>query len=434
LAWPIAAAAIGLTIAVRPAICRRDTRWLDLALIAYICCLAVQRAPLPPNLRLWFSPALRAVDLRLRVDAPLIANADTPHALSINPEGTTLSLLVATSVVLTFWCARTIFARGGVRFGARAVALMGLALGAAGIVQHTTAPHWFYGATLPRQATPFGPYLNHSDFATWLVMGLLLTVGYLIARVSSQPSGGLSRLAESIDSFDNRALWLTMAAAAMAAALVVGLSRSGLVAAAAGFVTLWTLSSSRLERHGRSWLLGGFGIVAVAALLFANTTALAGRIEQTIAGAGGRTAIWRATWPMTKDFWLTGIGAGAYERAMVVYQPAPHQTFFNHAHNDYLQTLTEGGVLLTVPAIVALAAGFVGIRRRLRSDRSPMYWIRAGAASGLVAVAVQSIWETGLRVPANTLLFAALAAIALHSPAEPARRAADDAAEIRHRK
>jgi len=168
--------------------------------------------------------------------------------------------------------------------------------------------------------------------------------------------------------------------------------------------------------------------------LFANTTALAGRIEQTIAGAGGRTAIWRATWPMTKDFWLTGIGAGAYERAMVVYQPAPHQTFFNHAHNDYLQTLTEGGVLLTVPAIVALAAGFVGIRRRLRSDRSPMYWIRAGAASGLVAVAVQSIWETGLRVPANTLLFAALAAIALHSPAEPARRAADDAAEIRHRK
>jgi hypothetical protein len=29
---------------------------------------------------------------------------------------------------------------------------------------------------------------------------------------------------------------------------------------------------------------------------------------------------------------------------------------------------------------------------------------------------VQSIWETGLRVPANTLLFAVLAAIALHRP------------------
>jgi O-antigen ligase len=119
---------------------------------------------------------------------------------------------------------------------------------------------------------------------------------------------------------------------------------------------------------------------------------------------------------MAKDFWLIGIGAGAFERGMVVYQPSPHETFFNHAHNDYLQMLTEGGLLLAIPAIAAAAAGISGIRSLLRSDRSSMYWVRAGAASGLVAVAVQSIWETGLRVPANTLLFAVLSAISLHRP------------------
>jgi O-antigen ligase len=410
MAWPLAAAAIGLTLAVRPAVGGPGTRWLDLALLVYVSCVALQRVPLPPGLRLRFSPALRAVDLQLRVDAPLIPTADTPHALSVNPQGTMLSLLVAVSVVLTFWCARTIFAQGGVRLAARAVAALGLALAVLGIVQHTTAPHSFYGTAVPRQVSPFGPYLNHSDFSTWLVMGLLLTSGYLIARLHSQQSG--------VDSFDNRALWLTIAAAAMAAALVVGLSRSGLIAAVAGFVTLWTLSSARMERRGRTWLLAGFGIVAVAGLLFANTTAVAGRIEETISGVGGRTAIWRATWPMAKDFWRTGIGAGAFERAMVVYQPSPHETFFNHAHNDYLQMFTEGGVLLAIPAIVAAAAGVAGIRRRLRNDRSSMYWVRAGAVSGLVAVAVQSIWETGLRVPANTLLFAALAAVALYRPAD----------------
>jgi hypothetical protein len=78
--------------------------------------------------------------------------------------------------------------------------------------------------------------------------------------------------------------------------------------------------------------------------------------------------------------------------------------------------LTEGGLLLAIPAIAAAAAGISGIRSLLRSDRSSMYWVRAGAASGLVAVAVQSIWETGLRVPANTLLFAVLSAISLHRP------------------
>ncbi|HKF69989.1 MAG TPA: hypothetical protein VKB36_25765, partial [Vicinamibacterales bacterium] len=140
MAWPLAAVAVGLTLVVRPAIGDRDTRWLDLSLLGYGCCVALQRIPLPPGFRLALSPALRAVDLQLRVDAPVIPGTDTPHALSVNPEGTTLSLLVVLSVVLTFWCARAIFVRGGVRFATRAVAVMGLALAAFGIVQHTTAP------------------------------------------------------------------------------------------------------------------------------------------------------------------------------------------------------------------------------------------------------------------------------------------------------
>jgi hypothetical protein len=32
----------------------------------------------------------------------------------------------------------------------------------------------------------------------------------------------------------------------------------------------------------------------------------------------------------------------------------------------------------------------------------------------MVGVLVQSLWETGLRLPANGLLFAALAAVAVH--------------------
>ena len=415
MAYPLAAAAIGLTAAVRPPILRRETRWLDLALIVYLLFMGVQRVPVPPGVRLGVSPALRGVDLQLRVDAPVVAAADTPHPLSVNPHGTTLSILVALSVVLTFWCARAIFSGGGVRRGARVIAALGLGLAAFGIAQHTTAPHSFYGTPVPRQVSPFGPYLNHSDFATWLVMALLLTSGYLVARLYSR-HGHDKAPSLSADDFDNRAMWLTTAAAGMAAGLVVGLSRSGLVAGVAGFATLWITSGDRLERRGKGWLLGVIAIVAVTGLAFTNASAVAGRIGETLGGIGGRTAIWRATWPMVKDFWLTGIGAGAYERGMVVYQPSPHETFFNHAHNDYLQMLTEGGLLLAIPALIAAGAGVVGIRERLRSDRTSMYWVRVGAAGGLVAVAVQSIWETGLRVPANTLLFAVLAAIALHRP------------------
>ena len=57
------------------------------------------------------------------------------------------------------------------------------------------------------------------------------------------------------------------------------------------------------------------------------------------------------------------------------------------------------------------------IARRLREDRSDGFWIRAGAVSGLTGVMVQSVWETGLRMPANGLLFAVLCGIAVHGRA-----------------
>jgi O-antigen ligase len=182
------------------------------------------------------------------------------------------------------------------------------------------------------------------------------------------------------------------------------------------------------------WLLGGIGVIVIIALAFANASAVATRMQDTVGrSALGRLVIWRATLPIIKDFWLTGAGAGAYERAMMVYQPAPHETYFNHAHNEYLQLLSEGGLWLTIPGVVALLAGVYGIRKRLASDRTPIYWVRVGAVSGMIAVAVQSLWETGLRRPANTLLFAVLAGVALHSASEPARRSADHPEDIRDR-
>jgi O-antigen ligase len=417
---PIAGAAVVLALAVRPAIGRGGYLWLDLALTAYIALVALQLVPLSPQTRFRLSPATRGVDLRLRLDAPADAMADTPHPLSVNADGTTQSLELAAAVVLVFWCARALFSRGGIRVGARTIAGLGLLLAAFGIAQHATAPHVFYWVHAFKNAEPFGPYLNRSDFAMWLVMALPLTAGYLLARLHSRQRQGADLF--SADAFDDTAMFLTVAMGLMAAALMVALSRSGLVAAMAAMLALWRFGDGRTHRHGRAWLLGGIAAMAIVAIAFANTSAVATRIQDTFTRtSGGRVVIWKATVPIIRAFWLTGAGAGAYERAMMVYQPAPHETYFNHAHNEYLQFLAEGGLWLAIPGAIALVAGVLCIRRRLAMDRSAIYWVRAGAASGLVAAAVQSIWETGLRRPANTLLFAVLAAIAMHQASEPAR-------------
>jgi hypothetical protein len=45
--------------------------------------------------------------------------------------------------------------------------------------------------------------------------------------------------------------------------------------------------------------------------------------------------------------------------------------------------------------------------------------MRLGASASLVAVAIQSIWETGLTLPANGMLAAVAAAILVHVPRHP---------------
>jgi putative inorganic carbon (hco3(-)) transporter len=266
----------------------------------------------------------------------------------------------------------------------------------------------------------------------WMVMALPLTAGYLLARMQSR--GDQTGVRFSADAFDDIALFLTVAMGLMVAALMVGLSRSGIIGVVAAATTLWSLSEARLHRRGRARLLAGIGAVALVGLFYANASAVATRIVDTVNhGMGGRLEIWRTTIPMIRDFWLTGVGAGGYERAMIAYQPAPHETYFNHAHNEYLQMLAEGGLIVAIPAAIAAAAGIAAIRRRLEADRTVTYWVRVGAVSGMVGAAVQSLWETGLRRPANTLLFAVLAAFALQLSSQPSRRAGDDSTGVGER-
>jgi hypothetical protein len=70
-------------------------------------------------------------------------------------------------------------------------------------------------------------------------------------------------------------------------------------------------------------------------------------------------------------------------------------------------------VLLLVPLLWLAIAFARDAAVRLARDRSPMFWIRLGALAAIAGVFVQSIWETGLRMPANAMLLAVLAALAV---------------------
>jgi O-antigen ligase len=337
-----------------------------------------------------------------------------PHPLTVDADATAWAVALGAAYIAIFFCARAIFTTGGVRHTARAVAWLGLALTTLVIVQRATSPSLLYWTWKPISpgASPYGPFVNRNSLATWLAMAVPLVIGYAMARHESQRQGGGTG-----DPIDPTQIWLAGSATLMTGGLLASTSRAGILAGGIGLIVFVALSRRR-TRGGRGtlWIAAALGVMVVIAAAYSNVGALLMHMQSTAEqGDWGRAAIWRDTWRMASDFPWTGVGVGAFQHAMLVYQQGSRLFFFNHAHNEYLQIVAEGGLLIGAPAAIAVLAGGILAATHL-ADRTPIFWVRAGATAGIVAVCVQSVWDTGLRTPANGVLFAVLVAIAVHDP------------------
>jgi O-antigen ligase len=127
---------------------------------------------------------------------------------------------------------------------------------------------------------------------------------------------------------------------------------------------------------------------------------------------GVRQAIWQQSLDIARQYPIAGVGAGAFPSAMAYYQRGARDVFYNHAHNQYLETIVEGGVLLALPLLILFAGLVWRIARSLVSDRGSTFWLRVGAAAALAGIAVMCVWESPFRTPATLMMAAAAAGLA----------------------
>lgn len=426
--WASVPAILGslvLAFLVRPAISRRgDTRVLDTTLLVALGAILLQLVPLPASLltrldshatglrsALWFGLADQSASER----PPM-------YPVTVNAPDTWVALALVGGAVLLFWTCRQVCEEGGARRIVRAVGVIGLLASVAALGQHAQSKELIYGHWKPLDegARPFGPFVNRNHFATWVLMACPLVLGYVASRAHSHARRHsdrfVPRLVAALEGLGSMSTWLVTSACVMTLALLVSTSRSGVIGMAAAFLASAWLARQGSQRMERRWGVLYSALLGAVVLAFANLNAVLLRFDELSAvGVGGRSAIWRDTEVVIRDFWLTGTGLGTYRTAMLVYQQSDRMFFANQAHNQYLQLASEGGLLLVIPAVAVLLAFAALFRRRLASDGSSSFWLRVGAGAGLMAVAVQSFWETGLRMPANALLCAVLAAVAVHS-------------------
>ncbi len=430
-AWvwvPSAILLIALALSVRPHVAHGRDRVLDIALIAGVIACLAQLVPLPVQLIRSIDP--HAVALRRALWLPPVL---TPPALpwipfTIAPRDTLEAAGILVSAIVMFWTCRRVCEDGGTGRVVRAIAFMGLAASVAAIVQRAQRIDLLYGVWQPLDAgaRPYGPFVNRNHTATWIIMACPLVFGYLLARAPHDATRRhfSQRVASALKQLGTIRAWLAASVCVMTLAVLLSASRSGLVGLTTAFVLSTALTRQRGTLAVRRWVVFQFALLAFVVLWFANYDVLLRRLEESMSRAQegrGRIAIWRDTIRLAADFPLTGTGAGTYGRAISVYQTAEPGYAIDQAHNHYLQVVAEGGASLLLPSVLAAGIFLLLARRTLERDLSSNYLIRAGACAGIAGALVQSIWETGLTMPANALLLAMLAAIATHGESRTMR-------------
>lgn len=419
-AWPYVpalAAAAGLFILSGARVgADPTTRGLDLVVAAAIGCIGLQIVPLPASVVRAISPATPALQ-----DAYALVPFGVWRPISIHPEATREALELAITAALIFWAARESFTHGGTRAAARLLACIGFACALVSLAQHATAPAtvlWKW--TLPdARVTTFGPFVNRDHLATWLVLAISLVAGYLTMHVSAHAIGRTRQgpHATLLALSGAPALVALGSVAAMLVTLAATLSRSGFIALVAA-VVVGTLLARPGGRRG-IWVGVSAAVAMVVIAAWMNLEGLTERLVTTLSTQvtepAGRLTIWRETIRLMRAFPVFGTGGGTFADAMFVYQQTARQVLFNQAHNEYLQVAVEGGAVMLALVVTGLALLARAARLRLADDHAPHRFVRIGACAGLAAVCVQSLWETGLRAPANLLLAAVLAGLAIVS-------------------
>jgi O-antigen ligase len=326
--------------------------------------------------------------------------------LSFDTEATRGAVLVLFFLLASFIIASNFFAsRERLRTMANFLAVYGLALAMFSLIQYFTwNGKFFWIRPNTSSASPFGPFVNHNDFAGYMEM-LIPIPAALITTRAIRPEVKL---------------FYAFSAALMGLALVTSLSRGGMIALFAEMIFIAVWSSTAQGRgegreKGRFSLLkkasaaGAISVAILAGIIWIGPDQVVGRIANS--GENGETFfatrgwIWKDTLSMIKANPILGVGIGAYETAYPIYTHSDGSLVVEFAHNDYLQVLADGGIVGGAIAVCFLVMFARAFSRGLKASDPLVGGITLGGGAGIFALLVHSVMDFNLQIPSNALLF-----------------------------
>lgn len=335
-------------------------------------------------------------------------------SLSFDPNSTRL-VLVQLASLLIYFSATLVFidTPHRLRVLVRTIMVFGFCLALFGLTQSFTSPTKVYWLRELNQSTAFGPFINRHHFAGYMELTIALPLGLLFA-------GAVDK--------EKRLLYLFIAGL-MGVALVMTGSRGGIISLVAEVLFLvivtaiWRKPSERRRtRIGRLKLVAGrVGMAGVLLFsLFLGVVLMGGEFSLTRFidtvnvedPTTGRAHFWAVTLEIIKAHPYVGIGLGAFGVVYTRYDTRNGLFRLEQVHNDYLQVLSDGGIIGAALALMFVGFLFYKALVRAKSRDDFRRGVALASLSGCFAVLVHSFFDFTLHTTSNALLFLVLAAIA----------------------
>ncbi|HMF88729.1 MAG TPA: O-antigen ligase family protein [Gemmatimonadaceae bacterium] len=392
---------------------------IQLGFVLIALAVGAQMVPIPLSRLAALSPHAGTI---LRQQSLQFSMGQSPyHSLSIDSSRSQLGLAFFGAFALLLLGTARVLRRETANRLAGALVILGVIVATVGIVQRATFNGKIYGFWENVQhGLVFGPFVNRNHFAGWMLMVIPVGFGYFLAAASRGMDGRKPGLRNLLLWFSSeaasRAMLTGFAILVMALSLVLTMSRSGMLALLAAMLVAGTMTARRQSGISHRAVTVGYLIfLLVAVVSWVGIDQIASRFaEADLTSINERPAIWADTARIVKDFWLTGTGLNTYGVSTLFYQTSMPGQHLREAHSDYLQLAAEGGLLLGIPIAITIVAFVRALRQRVREDVGSIWWIRMGAITGLIAIALQSIVEFSLQMPGNAAMFAVIAGLAIH--------------------
>lgn len=367
-------------------------------------------------------------------------NANQWQTISIAPNVTLVELIKHTSYITVFVLAicllntkqRILTLANALFFGSAIIALYSL-------VNHYTNGGFDLVSSIPPwtaswQQAAHGTFSYQNHYASFLTLTIPLGYGLLYASINKNSNkNNLTTISKStqakiIDLFMSANGIYLLSLVIMILALFKTASRGGnsIFVLSIAITFICVLLQQNKTKKVKAKKLGIFviSILVISIIVFATgvTDSLTKRLDSQGYTPNGRDLMHQTAFAIIKESPIVGMGAGTYPILQHKYKSAQlgYSAMSKRAHNDYLELLTNQGIigfgLLATATILLLLKLFTELNIRNNRKRTSLQGVQIASFCGVTAILLHSLADFNFHLPTNAVYFYLILAVGIKIP------------------